>query len=130
MEVIFYPDREVFERAVAEDVPLMLLVARNGKRVIVSTIDTVSDFRQLLVSSGFSRQGIDRYFRAVVNRSSALLTFSCPKAENADDGRDLKPGDCYKEGIRKLVEVCEQLNYEVPVEIPLLCRRRCAGRAA
>ena len=123
MTKIFYPDEETVKSAMKADDPLLLLVAHEGARLIVSNIDDAGEHLILLRLAGFKDLELDQYFRLVVNRDGADWTFVCPSDYAGITDKSKRIQTFYKDGFSTIPEALHEIGYMVGINIPRRYRR-------
>jgi len=123
LEILFFPDGETVNRAIAADDPLLVLIAHDESRIIIANIDDCGEHIILLRLAGFSDGDLDKYYRIVLNRDGADWTFVCPSGYKNIANTDYRIKQFYGDGIAVITKGLERLNYNVEINIPKRYRR-------
>ena len=123
METIYYPDEQTVKKAMQADDPLLLLVAHDESRLIVSNIDDAGEHIILLRLAGFEDSELDKYFRLVVNKDGADWTFVCPSDYAGLTDKSTRIQQFYKDGFQAIPKALEAIGYMVGIDIPRRYRR-------
>ncbi|MBD3242306.1 MAG: hypothetical protein GF331_17060 [Chitinivibrionales bacterium] len=123
MNTQYYPDKTTVDRAIAADDPLLVLISHDGASLLVANIDDSFEHVVLLKQLGLPETDIDRYFRLIVNRSTADWTFVCPFDYRGITDRDRRIETYFNDGIARIAPELHRLGYDVPVNIPRRYRR-------
>ena len=123
MNITYYPNGETVKTAMEQDEPLLVLISFDGEQVIVSQIDDAVEHHILLRKVDLPDTDIDKYFRIVLDHSGADWTFVCPPDYSGITRKD-KRIECFlKDGMTVIPRVLNEMEYDVPVEIPKRYRR-------
>jgi hypothetical protein len=123
MELHWFPDRATVDTAIANDDPLLVLVAFDQGEALVANVDDALEHAVLLRRMGRRDTDIDRYFRIVVNRTGADWTFVAPSDYAGIRDRDKRIETFYNDGISAITQALSALGYDVPIRIPDRYRR-------
>jgi hypothetical protein len=123
MELHWFPDRPTVEKAIADDDPLLVLVAHDSSEAIIANVDDAMEHVILLRRAGRSEIDIDSFYRVVVNRSGADWTFVAPGGYRGIQGRDRRIEAFYNDGVDAIGLALKALGYDVPLRIPERYRR-------
>ena len=123
MEKIYYPNEETVKNAMQTDDPLLLLVAHDGRRLIVSSIDDAGEHLILLRLAGYEDMDLDNYFRLVVNKDGADWTFVCPSNYENITNKSKRIQRFYKDGFSIIPLALNEIGYMVGIDIPRRYRR-------
>lgn len=123
MELVYYPDEARVREAIVTDSPLLILVAHDGSKLLISDIDDVLEHIILLRKLGLKETDIDSYFRLIVNKSGADWTFVCPSGYKGIKDKNRRIERYYNDGIDIINNALAKIGYRVPIEIPKRFRR-------
>ena len=118
MEVSYYPSQARVDEAKREDEPLLVLVAYDGHKILVSPIDESMEHHIVLKQLGLPETDIDRYFRIVLNRSGADWTFACPSNYKNIADKFKRIEVFYADGFKIVPKALSALGYAVSLSIP------------
>lgn len=105
------------------DEPLLVLIAHDGSKVILGSIDDSPEHYILLKQTGSSELEIDRYYRIVLDKSGADWTFVCPSDYKGITDKQHRITQFYKDGFSVIPHVLSDLGYVVGINIPTRYRR-------
>jgi hypothetical protein len=124
MELRYYPDEKTVRQAVANDDPLLVLVAFDGSEALAANVDDALEHAVLLRKLGLRDTRIDSYFRIVLNKAGADWTFVCPSDYRGIPNRERRIEAFYNDGIGAIAAAIKALGLaDVPVQIPARYRR-------
>ena len=123
VNLILYPDKRKVGTAVKNDDPLLMLVSHAGDTIIVANIDDSLEHHILLRQTGYPESDIDKYFRIIVNRSTADWTFVCPTSYGHIKDRKARIDRFYQDGMTQITRALNRIGYKVPIDIPIRYRR-------
>ena len=110
MNIIKYPTDEAVDGAMKADEPILAAVSFDGSTAVMCPVDEAGEHHILLMETGFKDTDIDRFFRIVLDKSSADWTFVCPP--------DIDKYEYYLRGFSKLSEFTDSIGYNVGISIP------------
>jgi hypothetical protein len=124
MKLRYYPDEKTLRQAVANDDPLLVLVAFDGSEALAANVDDALEHAVLLRKLGLRDTRIDSYFRIVLNKAGADWTFVCPSDYRGIPNRERRIEAFYSDGIGAIAAAIKALGLpDVPVQIPARYRR-------
>lgn len=124
MQKEYFPDKKTVEEAMKVNDPLLMLVAYDRSKLIVSSIDDAFEHIILLKKMNYPETDIDKYFRVVVNREGADWTFVCPSDYKGISDKNVRIREFYKDGINIITEALNLIGYNnVQITIPRRYRR-------
>ena len=123
MNITYYPNGETVKTAMEQDEPLLVLISFDGEQVIASQIDDAVEHHILLRKVDLPDTDIDKYFRIVLDHSGADWTFVCPPDYSGITRKDKRIERFFKDGMTVIPRVLNEMEYDVPVEIPKRYRR-------
>ena len=123
MEIIYYPDSEIVQQAIAVDDPLLVLVSHDESRIIIANIDDCGEHIILLRLAGFADMELDNHFRIVLNRDGADWIFVCPNGYKNIANKDRRIEQFYNDGVMTITNALKVLEYDVKLQIPKRYRR-------
>ena len=123
MDLKFYPDKKAVDKAIADNDPLLVLIAHDGSSFLASNIDSSMEHHILLRNLGFPDTDIDKYFRIILTTSSAEWTFVCPEGYKKIADRDRRIAQYFDDGIGIISKAIKEFGIDVPVNIPQRYRR-------
>ena len=119
----FYPKEEIVMEAVGKKEPLILLIHFNGEEDIVARLEDSVEHHILLNQTGHKYDDLDNYFRVIVDDKSAEWTFVCPKNYKNIANETHRIKEFYKDGFAEISRVLAELEYFVPINIPVRYNR-------
>ncbi len=123
MKIEYFPDESAVKQAICDDDPLLVLVAHDESRLIVSNIDDAGEHVILLRRIGYYEMELDNYFRIVLNSDGADWTFVCPSNYKGINNKEYRISEFYKNGIKTISKSIKLLGYDVEINIPRRYRR-------
>lgn len=123
MNITYYPNGETVKNAMEQDEPLLVLISFDGEQVIASQIDDAVEHHILLRKVDLPDTDIDKYFRIVLDHSGADWTFVCPPDYSGITRKDKRIERFFRDGMTVIPRVLNEMEYDVPVEIPKRYRR-------
>ncbi len=123
MEIKYFPDEVSVKQAIHDDDPLLVLIAHDESKIIVSNIDDAGEHIILLRRIGHSEMELDKYFRIVLNNDGADWTFVCPSDYRGIKNKEYRILEFYKNGIKTISNAIKLLGYDVEICIPKRYRR-------
>jgi hypothetical protein len=123
MKIIYYPNKEIVDKAIQADDPLLMLIDYGGAEVLAANIDDAFEHSILLKKYGRRETDIDAYFRVVLNRKGADWTFVSPNDYKGIPDRQKRIETFYNDGIIAISNAVKLLGYTVDINIPERYRR-------
>ena len=123
MKIIYAPEEKNVLQAIEHDDPLLVLIAFDGKQMIIGNIDDFLEHHILLKKAGFPEGTLEDYFRIIVNKSEASWTYVCPGSYMNITNREFRLKKYSENGIDQITRALKLLNYDVPIDIPKRYRR-------
>ncbi|MBR1663566.1 MAG: hypothetical protein IJ696_04475 [Ruminococcus sp.] len=123
MQKMFLPHEQTVRSLIADNEPVLVLIAFDESVMIAGGIDEYAEHHLLLESAGFGSRQIDRFFRFVADKDGADWTFVCPPDYKgiADKGRRIER--FYKDGMSAAENALAELGISADITIPKRYRR-------
>lgn len=123
MNIIKYPDEQSADKALESGEPMMAVISFDGKTAVLSQIDEAVEHHILLMKAGYKDTDIDRFFRVIFDKDGADWTFVCPPDYKNIPFKDKRIGAFYKDGLRCIGELFEELGLILDITIPKRYKR-------
>jgi len=118
-----YPDEATVNTYIKKKVPLIIAISFDFETVLMSLLDDSFEHHILLAHFGVSQNDIDKYFRIVVDETSAEWTFVCPPDYRGISDRKRRITQFYNDGIGVISHVLSDIGYFSDITIPKRYRR-------
>lgn len=124
MEIIKYygSDTEQKEFINHDNEPLMAVIAFDGSKAVVSTLDEGFE-HHLLLTKALNSYDIDKYYRIIFDDEGADWTFVCPPDYKNITNKERRIEQFFKDGVDAITEFLKIVGYDVPINIPKRYRR-------
>lgn len=122
MEIIKYYGSNDAEFINHDNEPLMAVIAHDGTRAVVSSLDDGCE-HHILLAKALDQYDIDRYFRIIFDDEGADWTFVCPPDYKGITNKERRIKQFFNDGVDAISAFLKEIGYDVPINIPKRYRR-------
>ena len=122
MEIIKYYGSNDAEFINHDSEPLMAVIAHDGTRAVVSSLDEGCE-HHILLAKALDQYDIDRYFRIIFDNEGADWTFVCPPDYKGITNKERRIKQFFNDGVDAISAFLKEIGYDVPINIPKRYRR-------